>query len=148
MVESVSEDMGELFEEVLDEAEETRRRVRSRAERSRRRHHRRRHRSPSRSRASAERFDDAVEEELRRDEAREFAQDAPPATDARAEPEVARRERPEFPDVIGWQPLVLNREQTCASCGVDLPRGVRAFVGVTEQGISGTTLCRPCTGIR
>jgi hypothetical protein len=142
MVESVSEDVGGIFEEVLDEAESARDRIRRQSARSRR--PRTRHRTRDRV-ERPEGFDDSVEEELRRDEAREHVRQADPAP-TESEPE--RRERPDFPEVLGWQPLVLNREQTCASCGVDLPRGTRAFVGLGEQGILGTTLCRACTGVR
>ena len=65
--------------------------------------------------------------------------------EAEAEP---RRERPEFPDVVGWQPLLLNREQTCADCGRELRRGTRAFVGLTAAGLSQKTLCRACVNSR
>lgn len=149
MVESVSEDVGGIFDNVLDEAESARDRVRRQAERTRRSRHRRRHRRGERSRDGGERFEEAVENELRSDEAREFSPPPNrPEESARAEAEPERRERPEFPDVLGWQPLVLNRDQSCASCGVDLPRGVSAFVGLGEQGLLRTTLCRACTGIR
>jgi len=55
-----------IFDEVLDEAEGARDRIRRRSDRSRRGAHRRRRRS--RDRARGEQFDQAVEDELRRDE--------------------------------------------------------------------------------
>ena len=60
-------------------------------------------------------------------------EDADPAKRA-AEREVEElleedRERQEFANVVGWQPLVLNAEQRCADCGRDLRRGDRAFLG-------------------
>jgi len=147
MVESVSEDVGEIFDQVLDEAEGARDRIRRRSDRSRRGAHRRRR--PSRDRARGEQYDQAVEDELRRDEAAGASRD--PHRAERPVEDVATpepRERPEFPEVLGWQPLVLNRDQTCASCSVDLPRGARAYVGLGESGMLAITLCRACTGIR
>ena len=57
------------------------------------------------------------------------------------EPEEAPRE---FPDVVGWQPLILNADQTCAECDRALRRGDKAFVGLTAQGPSPYWLCREC----
>ena len=143
MVESVSEDVGELFDDVLDEAESARERVRRRADRSRRRA-----RAEGEGASRRSHFDSAVEEELRRDEAAEAGRtDAgPPA--AEEAPEVEHRPRKTFPDVLGWQPLVLNHARECASCGVDLPRGTHAYLGLGGQGMTDTTLCRACTGMR
>jgi hypothetical protein len=142
MVETVSEDVGGLFDEVLDEAEGVRDRIRRRARRG----------QHGRSGASGQRrgnFDENVESELRQDEDRERGPGGAqaPSGDPQAE-HVERREVREFPDVIGWQPLVLNRDQKCANCDVDLHRGARAFVGLGESGLTGTTLCQPCTGSR
>ena len=127
VVENVSEDVGEIFEEVLEEADAARDRIR------------RRHRhSNRRRRSSGERtWSDVAEAEIRDDEDRE----QPPETPKPPEP---ARERPEFPDVLGWQPLVLNQTQDCADCGRSLPRGSRAYVGATETGLSRNTLCREC----
>ena len=58
--------------------------------------------------------------------------------------EETRAELPEFPDVLGWQPLILNAEQSCAGCGRELPRGRRAFAGLRSTGISSTYLCSRC----
>ena len=125
---SVREDVGELFEDVIDEAEGARDRIRWRLKQ-------RRDRTRRRRAADSER-EENVEAELRRDEA------------AEAEAGQAQRERPEFPEVLGWQPLVLNRDQDCADCQTPLGRGVRAFVGLTETGLSRTTLCRDCMDAR
>lgn len=126
VVETVSEDVGELFEDLIDEAEEARDRILWRVEQRRERARRRQHSSP-------ERHED-VEAELSRDE--------------RKEAEAASSPRPEFPEVLGWQPLVLNREQDCADCGRTQLGGARAFVGLTETGMSRTTLCRDCMDAR
>ncbi len=55
---------------------------------------------------------------------------------------------PEFPEVVGWQPLILNGAQTCAGCGRELRRGDRAFAGMTAGGPSPTWLCRECMQAR
>lgn len=128
VVENVTDDVGEIFEDVFEEAEAARERIRRRHQgTSRRRHRGRRHES----------WSDVAEAEIRRDEAAE--KPAPKSQRPRE-----RRERPEFPDVIGWQPLVLNQSGECADCGTSLGRGTRAFVGVTEKGLSRNTLCREC----
>jgi hypothetical protein len=51
---------------------------------------------------------------------------------------------PEFPHVIGWQPLVLNVPQTCASCGRELGRGDGAHVGMGSHGLQPCYLCPHC----
>ncbi len=55
---------------------------------------------------------------------------------------------PEFPEVVGWQPLILNGVQACAGCGRGLRRGDRAFAGMTAGGPSPTWLCRECMQAR
>ena len=50
----------------------------------------------------------------------------------------------EFPDVLGWQPLVLNRAQACADCEVQLQKGDRAFLGVKAGGLTEIALCAEC----
>ncbi len=122
VVETVSENVGELLEEVLDETEVARSRYRGRRRRHRRHWH----------------HDEAGPVDA------EEAADAAEAADA--EPDAAPR--PEFPDVLGWQPLLLNRDADCGDCGRGVPRGERAFVGVGAQGLSSTVLCRECTEAR
>ncbi len=53
-------------------------------------------------------------------------------------------ELPEFEDVLGWQPIILNADQTCVGCARELPRGKRAFLGLTSSGISSAYLCSRC----
>ncbi len=53
-------------------------------------------------------------------------------------------ERAEFPSVIGWQPIILNRRGSCADCEEELARGQRAYAGTTAEGISSIFLCRDC----
>ena len=135
----VQDDVGDLMDDLAAEAEG----VRDRVWRQQRR----------RSRARRERDGDAdVEAEFRRDEAAE-------ADEARseAEPEASAEREPEsetpppippaselFPDVLGWQPLVLNRDMACGRCGLDLRAGESAFLGMAAGGLTETALCGPC----
>ena len=135
VVESVSDDVSDLVDDVLEEAGDARDRIRDRIherdERLRRRGRAERGRQRRHPRAS----DDEVERELRTDEERETG----------AQP---KRTREEFAEVMGWQPLVLNQARTCADCGIALKKGERAFVGLSETGLTPHTLCRRCTSDR
>jgi hypothetical protein len=136
VVESVSEDVGDLFDDVLEEADAARDRVRRRAHR---------HAGRRGGRARGRRSHEDIEEELRRDEEAETGSETPEGPEQSQRTEQADAEPPSFPDVIGWQPLVLNHDRSCAGCGRALRRGERAFLGLTEQGLSRTTLCGDCT---
>ena len=140
IVDSVSGDMGDLMEDVIDEAEGVRERVRRQAMR-----HRgsagRRSRRGRRSRTE----DVDVEKELRQDEAAERD-----GAEAKSSAEAPSREpaRPSsaelFPEVLGWQPLVLNRETRCGRCERALHAGESAFLGMTSGGLTDTALCGRC----
>jgi hypothetical protein len=56
----------------------------------------------------------------------------------------AAAEAPRFPEVLGWQPLILNAERDCADCGRRLERGEQALLGLTASGPGSTFLCRDC----
>jgi hypothetical protein len=56
--------------------------------------------------------------------------------------------RQDPPDVLGWQPLILAREGSCADCAARLSRGEQAYVGVTASGPSSHTLCADCLNTR
>lgn len=90
----------------------------------------------------------ARERLLRRSERRRRRTAARGSDGAHADtPAEAREERPlppRFPDVIGWQPLILNRERSCAGCGETLPAGEQAWVGVGDAGLCPHTLCADC----
>jgi hypothetical protein len=142
MVESVSEDVGELFDDVLDEAEEARERVRRRSARRRRRHGSEREPDAERAR----RFDGWVERELESEEgAREPF--AARATDEPASPASSPPPPDPLADVMGWQRLVLNHDRRCARCGVALPRGTEACMGMTRRGLVDTAVCPRCAGL-
>ena len=124
VVETVTENVEDLVGDLVGEAEHVRERfARQRSARSERR---RRPDAPERPTAPEPQ------------QAPEGAESA----EATAEPD---RERAEFPDVIGWQPMVLNREQRCADCGRDLIRGDQGFMGV---GGADAWLCRECVAAR
>src|SRR6516164_130734 len=73
----------------------------------------------------------------------ETASEAPSPTDVGAAAH-EDRERPDFSQVLGWQPLVMNRPQACADCGRLLVRGDHASLGLTQSGVSGWVLCGAC----
>ena len=52
--------------------------------------------------------------------------------------------RREFPDVLGWQPLILNQSRCCSDCQDDIAVGDRAFVGLAPGGLSAHVLCSQC----
>ena len=114
VVERVTDDVGDLLEEVVDEAEAARQRIRRRQRGQQRR--RRSHERPSGGEAAAAR------EQVSEEGAAAGAAD----------------------DVMGWQPLVLHRPQLCLLCGASLERGEGAFVAVTERGVGGKFACEAC----
>lgn len=133
VVENVSDNVGDLFEDVLGEAEEARERIIRQMDNAEQRRRRR-----GRSRSGRRSRDPDIEDEFRADEAAEVAAKPQPETQAKA------RTPKEFPDVLGWQPLVLNRQQACADCGLELQKGDRAFLGVKTGGLTDLALCAEC----
>jgi hypothetical protein len=124
VVESVTENVGRWVEEVTEEVE----RARGRSARGAWRRHHRHGRW-----------------------ARRFARDdaeAPAPPHAPPPPAAPVSGRPDFAAVLGWQPLVMNRAEDCADCRRSLVRGDRAFLGLTQSGVSGTVLCRACMEAR
>jgi hypothetical protein len=71
-----------------------------------------------------------------------------PADDRRRESEQARASREEYPEILGWQPLVFNRPQVCSDCEEPIERGERGYVGVAAKGLSNVHLCRDCVDAR
>jgi hypothetical protein len=48
-------------------------------------------------------------------------------------------------DVYGFQELVLNRSATCANCTTQIPRGARAYLGMTDrQELPRVWVCQEC----
>ena len=156
VVDGVSDDVGDLFDDLIEEAEGVRERVRNQAasgQRQRRRHRgrgRRRHRS--RGEGDADDADEHVEAEFRRDEAsEEVAGSSTPRAEASDEArpkETPPRAAELFPDILGWQPLVLNRDFECGRCERNLAAGESAFLGLGEKGLTQTALCGRCAGSR
>jgi hypothetical protein len=122
VVEAVTDNVGDLIDDVADEAERARGRIRSRRQRGRHPHRRHRH---ARGRPGA----------LDEEPASGFSRGAPP-------------EREPFPDVVGWQPLILNQPQSCADCEEPIERSERGFAGMTAAGRAEVYLCRDCMDAR
>lgn len=163
VVDGVSDDVSELFDDLLEEAEGVRERVRRQTtarSRSRSRGAPRRH-STDVDVDPQEAADADVEAELRRDEATQALSgsgtpksSAPgpsgrSAGSSHAEPESDRPAANElFPDVLGWQPLVLNRDFACGRCKRSLKAGESAFLGLAASGLTEIALCGRCAGRR
>lgn len=154
VVDGVSNDVGNLFDDLIEEAEEVRERIRNQAasglpRRHRGRGSRRRH---SHRTGRDDDRDDDVEAEFRRDETSEgtggasahASDDSEEARATQAEPKAADL----FPDILGWQPLVLNRDFECGRCKRNLAAGESAFLGLGEKGLTQTALCGRCAGSR
>ena len=151
MVDRVSDDVGGLFDELIEEAEGVRERVRNQADSGGHRRHRGRG-AMGRRRRRTHVEDDDVEAELKRDESFEKSQATAtddPATKEAAQPTEAWPRAAElFPDILGWQPLVLNRDFQCGRCARSLSAGESAFLGLGEKGLTQTALCGRCAGHR
>lgn len=158
---SLGGDVSELFDDVLAEAEGLRERVRNQAESARGRARRRSGSGRRRGRHADRARDADVEEELRRDEAAEAGTSArtnPSKGEGgpgpQAEPDNSARtdSRPRpaelFPEILGWQPLVLNGDFECGCCSCALHAGQSAFLGLGETGLTRTALCGRCAGSR
>jgi hypothetical protein len=70
------------------------------------------------------------------------------ARDASPDAEEGPRCPADYPDVIGWQPLVFNQPRTCAGCDASIHVGQRGFVGLTASGLSPHCLCDGCMEAR
>jgi hypothetical protein len=126
VVEAVSDEFGELIDDVVDSAEEV-------ADRFKRRHtggSGRRSRGEGRWTEAARA---ASARSAARAEAPEAAAPEPPAPPASGPP----------PTVLGWQPLVLDAEQRC-ECGRSLARGESAHVALTTAGLVERYRCGDC----
>lgn len=125
MAEVVGSNVGELVEEVVEEADRAADRL---ARRARRYAHE--YREFERWREGEQRPERQPGRRWEDEEPEDRAEHSTPA--------------PEFPDVLGWQPLVLNGAQRCAGCARALERGDRAFLGVAAGGGGTVWLCPAC----
>jgi hypothetical protein len=154
VVEQVSGDVGEIVEEVIEEAERARDRFRRRAWRHRGHWHEaydaaQSARGGSRNAARAEARDEP--DRSGREPQRPAEAAAAPGgmrQDETPSAQEVRGARMVFPGVVGWQPLVLDVARRCACDDRPLERGDDAWVGLTEQGLSGYFLCGPCMTAR
>jgi hypothetical protein len=161
VVDGVSEDVGDLFDDLIEGAEGVRERVRKQAASGRHRSHRGsgRRRRRTRGEGCADRDanfddDDDVDAEFERDEAAEETGSASakasgsPDMDEASSTEARPRAAELFPEILGWQPLVLNRDFECGRCKRNLAAGESAFLGLGEKGLTRTALCGRCAGSR
>jgi hypothetical protein len=174
-VERVSDEVGGFLEEVLSDSDEARgdlRRLRRGLHRLARRGRRRARRRFGDAAAGDDAAADADDAFAEADETGAAPGGAPaaaspststargPAADAGAPAdrlEATLREtgvfRPRgaelaFPEVLGWQPLLLNAAAACACGERQLAAGEEAYVAVTERGLSRTFLCGTCMRAR
>jgi len=128
--EQMSEDVGELLEDVIDRAEWASERVRRRRERRRQR------RARARSRFAGAEGEAPAPPAEHAPSSEEAVGEAPAP---RAEPSPATGPVPlheVFPQVVAWQPVVLNQAARCARSGRALRPGERAYLGLTAEGPS------------
>lgn len=155
VVERVSDDVGDLFDDLIEEAEGVRERVRNQAASSHRRNRFRSRRGNAGRRAGGDADADReadIEAEFERDEASEKTSGASKkGTGVRRSPP-PDEDRPSaaelFPEILGWQPLVLNRDSECGRCTRRLAAGESAFLGLGEKGLTQTALCGDCASVR
>ena len=165
VVSSVSGDVGGLMDDLVEEAEGVRDRIRRemRSRRSSTRSEARSSRSPRRSgRGRSERGHQDVEEELRRDEEQESRPPFDKTSKRTPEPDSAspgaaptakatksaKSATELFPNILGWQPLVLNKDFDCGRCRCALHAGDSAFLGLGQAGLTDTALCGRCASSR
>ena len=72
-----------------------------------------------------------------------------PATGSAAEQSVVRGSRPaeninDYPNVIGWEQITLNRPMTCTGCARLIEAGARVTLGLTSPGEDHVILCSSC----
>ncbi len=130
VAEQVSDDVGELLEGVIDQAEEATRQLR-------RARDRRRERRGAQEGAPSE----ASEPPGAGGPSPDVVPPEPPRA---AGPDPSRSDRParRFPEVLAWQPVVLNAPGRCAFTGRALAPGEEAYMGLTATGPSGRFLSR------
>jgi hypothetical protein len=127
VVEAVTDNVGDLVEDLVDEADAVRDRLRGR-----RPHRHRRPGEPPRNDPDWQ----AAEREVSKMVDDETVNDQPD------------EDRPEFAEVLGWQPLVLNGQQRCSDCGRDMTRGDKAFLGLSTAQAAQLYLCPECVRSR
>lgn len=126
VVEQVTDNMGDLIEDVMDEAESARHRIRERQRHTRGRgrgRHGRRH----------------------REEAEPESDEAAAVHETGEAPIYGAAEAPSAPEpVLGWQSLVTAQPQRCEVCATEIAQGQPAYVAVTTQGLAARYGCEAC----
>jgi len=63
----------------------------------------------------------------------------PAARDSRSE-----QDNNDYPSVIGWEQITLNRSMTCTGCTRQIDAGARVTLGLTSPGEDHVILCSNC----
>ena len=134
VVEAVSDDFGELIDEVVESAEAVADRFKERNARRPGSHGRR---WTEATRAAGQRAAHRTAGE----EPRGGAPESPGEESPRGAPPA-----PGHAPILGWQPLVLNAPQHCA-CGRPLAAGEPAHVALTASGLSERYRCAGCVAV-
>jgi hypothetical protein len=121
VVETVTDNVGDIVDELIGEGDRVRRRLFHDDEPKRERGRPAEAAAPAEAATSEERSRSAVESELA------DLEDLPP-----------------FQGVVGWQSLVMNTAQQCGACGRDMQRGDRAFMGIDATGRPQVYVCTEC----
>ncbi len=64
--------------------------------------------------------------------------------DSVAESGALTRTEQQFPGVIGWEDIELNRAMECSACGISIERGCTVSLGLSSPGEDHVILCRKC----
>ena len=146
----MTDDVGDILDEVMSEAEKATRKLHRFRERHSDKEDGFRERMETASDQigrAADRFADAVDRLAQRSRDRAARRAAEEETEAAANfgteytrrpappPEPARA--PDFSDVVAWQPVVLNAPQRCAATGETIPAGAQAYMGIGASGFTG-----------
>ena len=144
--ERVTDDVGDILDEVLTEADRATKKVHEFRTRHADKEDQLRETMEQASEQvgrAADRFADAVErmaERSRDRAARRAAQEEAEEAARGPAPRASRPEpspRPDFAEVVAWQPVVLNTPQRCAATGEEIPAGTEAYMGIGSAGFTG-----------
>jgi len=53
-------------------------------------------------------------------------------------------QKPDYPSVIGWEQITLNRSMICTGCAREIEAGARVTLGLTSPGEDHVILCGNC----
>ncbi|MAE93686.1 MAG: hypothetical protein CL910_03415 [Deltaproteobacteria bacterium] len=148
--ERVTDDVGDILDEVMGEAEKATEKLHRFRERHSDKEDVFRERMETASEQigrAAESFADAVDRMAQRSRDRAARRAAEEEAEAAASHGTEHTRRPapdpeparaaDFGDVVAWQPVVLNTPQRCAATGETIPAGAKAYMGIGSSGFTG-----------